>query len=120
MGKYTDNLFKRNRVRERVLPKRESPVELVVDDEETTPQQRRLVGCYIRRGGAVHSGFKSHYHIRAFLGHTDPLKEKEDDECGFVDSEGNLLSRREAMKVGAAAGQCEMVGRKLLSSDIDW
>jgi len=45
-------------------------------------------------------------------------------DSGFVDSAGNLLSRREALDVALQAGQVPPqyrdLRRQLLSSDINW
>jgi hypothetical protein len=81
----------------------------------------RLVAAALIRDGAVESrGFKEHWRIRAALGDANPYDKNPADEHGFLTSTGRFVSRREAMKIGAAAGQCVIMGRELLSSDIDW
>lgn len=81
----------------------------------------RLVACALIRDGVTHSrGFKEHWQIRAALGDANPHTKNPADEYGFITDAGRFLTRREAVKVGAAAGQCQMMERELLSSDINW
>lgn len=69
-------------------------------------------------------GVKSHWELREQLGDPCPQKNYDQHTEGFVDSEGNFLTRREAVAVGIAAGQLSAdwatVRRELLSSDINW
>lgn len=81
----------------------------------------RLSACAIKRDGVVHSyGFKSHSDIRQRLGDKDPYTTNISDIDGFITSIGRFVGRFEANKISSEAGQCPMLGRELLSSDIDW
>ena len=81
----------------------------------------KLVAAALVRDGVTESrGFKEHWRIRAALGDADPYQKNPSDEYGFLTSTGRFVDRSEAMRVGAAAGQCQIMGRELLSSDIRW
>lgn len=83
--------------------------------------KERLKAVAIKRYGVVHErGFRSHYQLRQALGDTNPQARNLGDEEGFVTSTGRFVDRDEAMTIGAAAGQCNITTRELLSSDIDW
>lgn len=84
-------------------------------------QGEKLIAAALMRDGAVVSqGFKEHWRIRAALGDANPYEKNPADEYGFLTSTGRFVDRREAMEIGAEAGQCQIMGRELLSSDIDW
>lgn len=74
----------------------------------------------IRDGVTESRGFKEHWLIRAALGDADPYQKNPADTYGFLTSTGRFVTRHEAMIIGAAAGQCQKMGRELLSSDINW
>ncbi len=83
------------------------------------------VGRINRMTGEVQKlGVKSHWELREQLGDPSPEKNYDQHVEGFIDSEGNFLTRREAVAVGIAAGQLTAdwatVRRELLSSDINW
>ncbi len=81
----------------------------------------KLVAAALMREGVVESrGFKEHWRIRAARGDADPYQKNPADDYGFLTSTGRFVDRREAMEIGAAAGQCQIMGRELLSSDIRW
>lgn len=81
----------------------------------------RLVAAALIRDGVTESrGFKEHWRIRAALGDADPYQKSPADEYGFLTSTGRFVDRGEAMEVGYIAGQCQMMGRELLSSDVNW
>lgn len=114
MGSYTDTLFKRGRTRS------QSNSNGLKKLANTPTTQERLVACGIIRDGVTHSyGFKSHGDIRRKLRDENWSNSRPGDEEGFITSEGRFVSREEANRIGAAAGQCVRMGRKFLSSDID-
>ena len=85
----------------------------------------RLEAAGIRRHGVVFGrGFKSHWELRASLGDAEPNRSRPGDEEGFITSTGRLVSRRDAIAIGIAAGQLDRqwlgAHRALLSSDINW
>lgn len=83
-----------------------------------TPE--RLVAVALIRDGETHHGHREHWALRAALGDTDPHQKKRTDEYGFWTSDERFVDRAEAMEVGSAAGQCSMMGRELLSCDVNW
>lgn len=81
----------------------------------------KLVAAALIRNGVTESrGFKEHWRIRAALGDADPYLKNSADQYGFLTSEGRFVTRHQAMQIGAAAGQCQLMRRELLSSDINW
>lgn len=82
--------------------------------------EKLTAAALIRDGVTESRGFKEHWRIRAALGDPDPYQKNPADDYGFLTSTGRFVSRAEAMKIGAAAGQCQLMGRELLSSDINW
>jgi len=85
----------------------------------------RLTGVAIKRDDQIHlSNYQYHDHLRKELGDEDCYHEPPGDESGFCTSEGNFLTRHEAIPIGLASGQLSPhwneAGRDLLSSDIIW
>lgn len=121
MGSYTDRLFKRDRIKQQSEPPPyKGGYSGMSPKQKTVVSPERLTACYIRRDGETYSyGFRSHYDIRKRLGDADPLASKPGDEEGFITSEDRFVSRDEANRIGATAGQCVRMERKFLSSDVD-
>lgn len=95
-----------------------------LDRPRPTATGERLKSAAIVRDGKDYSGHKSHAQVRAALGDEDPYTSNPGDIEGFMTTENRFVTRRQAVKVGVAAGQLTeqwlMVGRELLSSDINW
>lgn len=117
MGSYTNNLFKKGRIKH--LPMK----------EETTPKKaeanvERLLCCAIIRDGTTVAGEHSHASIRSRLGDKDIYESKDGDQEGFYTTKDRFVTRDEAKEVGVASGQLSEgwlgTRRQLLSSDIDW
>ena len=115
MGRYTDGLFKRKRVKSSSNPRGfEEP------QSSESPGQERLVACGIIRDGVTHSyGFKSHAEVRRRMGDEDPYTSKHGDEEGFITSNDRFVSRREANFIAVEVGQSVLMDRKFLSSDVN-
>lgn len=105
MGAYTDSLY-RNRQR--------GPKPKVYNGERLT------AAAIVRDGVTLSGGERSHAAIRCTLGDEDPYTSNPADEEGFLTSTGRFVTRKEAMQIGADAGQCQIMRRELLSSDINW
>lgn len=127
MGKFTDNLFKKNRTkpnREKHNVSNTSADEvgvLVTGGPDKQDPTERLVSVAIERDGEVHKGFTSHSKLRRSLGDENPYEHTHGDIEGFWTSENRFLDRREANQVGHLAGQCALLTRQFLSSDVnDW
>lgn len=122
MGKYTDSLFKRkNKLSSKLImgvdfAKEEVPADAI----EVVQSRERLVSCAIIRNQTIHSGYFNHADIRRYLGDTVPYESTPGDIEGFLTNRGRFVDRREAIQVGFHAGQCQVMGRNLLSSDINW
>jgi hypothetical protein len=86
----------------------------------TKPTERLVEVALIDGDGVTHHGFREHWELRASLGRPDPYQKDMSDTYGFWTSEGRFVSRSEGMRIGAAAGQCQIMGRGLLSSDVTW
>jgi hypothetical protein len=112
MGSFSERLSKRLRgLEESAKPK---PVD---------PAAERLVSVAIMRGGQLHKGFKAHWELRASIDPTnrEPTAHVPGDVEGFYTSKDRFVTRREAQFVAVAAGQLSgLMGRDLLSSDLDW
>lgn len=106
MGRYSDNLAKRFRVKRAKSP---------LQDGE------RLIACAIIRNGVTESrGFKEHWRIRAALGDSNPHESNTGDQEGFITSNGRFVNRYEARLIAEEAGQAVASIHPLLSSDINW
>lgn len=105
MGSYTDRL----RRRKKSVPKR-------------TPDfdGEKLVSCAIRREEAIHRGFRSHYDLRRSLGDEEPSRPLPGDEEGFWTSQERFVNREQGNRIASNSGQCPIMRREMLSSDIDW
>lgn len=147
MGSYTDKLFKRLRKENTTSAKKVKNLDCVVigdgdvirdnhnpicrtiesiNSKEVNSSERvpdvtveRLVSVAIKRGDEIHKGFKSHAELRRSLGDENPYENTPGDLCGFWTSHDRFLLRHQANRVGAAAGQCQLMGREFLSSDVD-
>lgn len=112
MGRYTDNLFRKNR--------------LVKHFDRKKQKAERLTGCAIRRNREWHApeGCRSHAEVRRLLGDENEYQSRPGDVEGFITSEGRHVGRSEAVIVGIGSGQVPPawrgVSRELLSSDINW
>ena len=90
--------------------------------------REKLIGAAIIRDDTLHTGWKSHWEIRAYvLRDSDSTKGRPGDDEGFLTSENRFVSRHDAVNIAVAAGQLHerwkdtRYGvRKLLSSDINW
>lgn len=81
----------------------------------------RLTACSIRRGGAVHVGFRSHANLRSSLGDANPYVSNLYDEEGFATDTKEFVSRDEAMLIALESGQLSSaMSRSMLSSDLNW
>lgn len=128
MGSYTDNLFKKNRhvpdyVRKELATRkfRESRGDTTSNPSSNKKSNVRLTGCWVRRDGVLKEGFKSHAEVRhLFKDGNDPYTRVPGDEEGFTTSDGQYVSRRQALRIGVESGQCRYQERELLSSDINW
>lgn len=81
----------------------------------------RLVSVAIIRNGKVHHGHQSHWQLRAELGDAEPYQSTAGDDEGFYTSTGRFVSRFEAADIASECGQLDRpMGRKLLSSDLNW
>jgi hypothetical protein len=115
MGSYTDGLFKRKRMKP--SPSTNEYTQPNASGSVSVPE--RLVSCGIIRNNVMHSyGLKSHGEIRQRLGDKEWSKSSSGDDEGFVTSKGRFVSRDEANRIGAVAGQCARLERKFLSSDV--
>jgi hypothetical protein len=116
MGSYTKNLFKKDRVINRI--------HTTVDDSEPEAKPKeviKIVSCAIIRDDKVISGkFRSHSDVRAHLGDEDPYEQKNGDQHGFVTSGGVYVNRRAAGRIAYEAGQTNTLWPELLSSEIKW
>ena len=80
-----------------------------------------LISAAILRNGSCEAGHKSHAEIRSALGDEHPYTSNPSDVEGFLTSNNRFVSRREAVRVGIAAGQLpESFCRDVLSSDVNW
>jgi len=129
MGHYTRNLFKRSKQKPVISQKPYSaglmpvinsvPVPDKVEDAPSGTAVERLVSVAIKRGDDIHKWFRSHAELRSSLGDKNPYEPTPGDIAGFWTSEGRFLQRHQANRVGHAAGQCQIIGREFLSSDVD-
>lgn len=86
-----------------------------------TEEIERLIGVAVARDGVVHQGGpRGHWEVRSYLNDEDPTKSRPGDTDGFMTSKGCFVGRSEANRVAAASGQCSLMGRPMLSSDVDW
>lgn len=108
MGKYSNNLAERLRGRR-------------VAKTEPWPDVERLKCAAVLRNGKVHDGLRSHYELRNALGDPSPQTSNPNDIEGFLTTTGRFVNRNEAQDVAIAASQIRsVIGRPLLSSDINW
>jgi hypothetical protein len=88
------------------------------------PDVERLRAVAILRDGVMlERGFKSHWQLRAALNPElpDHTKTIPGDVDGFVTTKDRFVDRWEGQDVAVAAGQLgTMMGRPMLSSDLDW
>lgn len=128
MGSYTDNLFKRGRKKpvkhynsthfdDPVLTMKQHECLVVHHDDQPL---ERLVSVAIIRNGETFKGFKSHAELRRSMNDEDPYVSKRSDVEGFWTSNERFVTRREGNRIASDAGQCPIMQRDMLSSDINW
>lgn len=123
MGKYTDGLFRHNRRKPNPSRAMRAPVnsrEQTSSVKDKYDGMEHLVECAIERDGVISHGFQSHAELRRSLGDEDPYAKNPVGLHGFWTSEGRFVTRREGNRIASNAGQCPIMQRDMLSSDIDW